>query len=376
MHRAQQQFCLQQQQQHPIWVHQQLDLRTLRCQRARLVLHAVLGSAQAPSYGTCASHGTQQKQQQTLQQQHLPQQQALQQHLPWYNQPHAEQLRDVLKLPPFRFQTLVHQEPAILGFQSDTLALTVDALAAALHTTNRAVISILEERPAMLLTPHQPVEALHQLAHLLQRRSEEAAFLLSPYQQLLALAPQQLQRRVDSLAAVMHWPAEQQGLRRVTAAAGVSFLQLLVAPVQRTKQQLQALATALDANEAACGEYGCRNYCYHVLYLQGFSGRIDVYSLGVAQQLLCMSLSGQLQSDVCFCFASSVGHHALSKTCVPVLRPNSTTPPPACLHCCSPVGSTPAAPTADVTSSATQPAVPTSSSIRCQLQRLPAAATA
>jgi hypothetical protein len=262
MHRAQQQICFQQQ--HPTWMQQQLELRTLRCLRARLVAHAVLGGAQVSSCGTCAGDGTQQKQQQTLQQQHLPQQHMLQQHLPWYNQPHPEQLRDVLKLPPFRFQTLVYQEPAILGFQSDTLSLTIEVLAAALHTTNRAVISILEERPAMLLTPHEPVEVLHQLADLLQRRSEEAAFLLSPYPQLLALAPQQLQRRVDSLAAVMHWPAEQQELRQVTAAAGVSFLQLLVAPGQRTKQQLQALATALDASEAACGEYGpgC-NQCRH-----------------------------------------------------------------------------------------------------------------
>jgi hypothetical protein len=242
MHQAKQRLAQQQQ---PPSLMQQLQLLQLRCQRARLVTHAVLGSGQASPSGTCASHGTQQQQQQQMLQQ---------QHLPWYNQPHPEQLRDVLKLPPFRFQTLVHQEPAILGFQSDTLTLTVEALTAALHTTNRVVVSILEERPAVLLTPHEPVQVLHQLADLLQRRSEEAAFLLSPYPQLLALAPQQLQQRVDSLAAVMHWPAEQQELRQVTAAAGVSFLQLLVAPVQRTKQQLHALATALDASKAACGK--------------------------------------------------------------------------------------------------------------------------
>jgi hypothetical protein len=248
MRQAQQRCCCMQQQHE--WMQQQL---VLRCHRAQVVANAVLRSAQVSSCGGCASQGTQQQQQQ--------QQAQTQQHLPWYNQPHPEQLREVLKLPPFRFQTVIHQEPAILGFQSETLSLTVDALAAALHTTNKAVVGILEERPAMLLTPHEPVKVLHQLADLLQRRSEEAAFLLSPYPQLLALSPQQLQQRIDALAAVMQWPTEEQELRQVTAAAGVSFLQLLVAPVQRTQQQLEALATALGASQAACGKHHACNSC-------------------------------------------------------------------------------------------------------------------
>lgn len=271
------------QQQHE-WMHQQL---VLRCQRAQVVANAVLRSAQVSSCGGCASRGTQQQQQQQKAQ--------TQQHLPWYNQPHPEQLREVLKLPPFRFQTVVKQEPAILGFQSETLSLTVDALAAALHTTNKAVVGIIEERPAMLLTPHEPVEVLRQLAYLLQRRSDEAAFLLSPYPQLLALSPQQLQLRIDALAAVMQWPTKEQELRQVTAAAGVSFLQLLVAPVQRTQQQLEALATALGASQAACALLVQRQP--HLLQMSPAVLRSRLFLLADASGLSCSAFLQQLQPE-------------------------------------------------------------------------------
>lgn len=115
-----------------------------------------------------------------------------QQQLPWYSQPHPEQLREILKLPPYRFQTLIQHEPDILSFQPHTLSVTLEALGAALHANHKAVVGILEERPCLLLHPHEPVEVLHLLAQLLQRSTVQTAFLLAPYPQLLSVAPLQV----------------------------------------------------------------------------------------------------------------------------------------------------------------------------------------
>ncbi|KAF6264491.1 hypothetical protein COO60DRAFT_1457603 [Scenedesmus sp. NREL 46B-D3] len=119
-------------------------------------------------------------------------------------------------------------KPAILGYQSETLALTVEALAAALSTTNRGVVSILEERPAVLLAPHEPVE-------------------------------------------------------------------LLAAPVQRTKQQLEALATALDASQAACASLVQRQP--HLLQMPPTVLRSRLFLLADASGVSCRELLQQLQPE-------------------------------------------------------------------------------
>lgn len=88
------------------------------------------------------------------QEQRQSEQQQAAQDVPWHNMKHPEELREILGLPPFRFQTLIHQEPSILGYQADTLRDTLEALAAALHTNHTTLIRVLEQRPGMLVVEY------------------------------------------------------------------------------------------------------------------------------------------------------------------------------------------------------------------------------
>jgi hypothetical protein len=71
-----------------------------------------------------------------------PQQQQQQQQQCWFQTEQAESLRQVFKLPPYRFQTLVNQEPNIIFYQADTLALTLQALSEALFSSHKAVVQV------------------------------------------------------------------------------------------------------------------------------------------------------------------------------------------------------------------------------------------
>jgi hypothetical protein len=233
------------------------------------------------------------QQQHTKHQQHQQQQRQNEQLLSSSAQ-HAEWLQQVLHLPPHRFQSFIQQAPAIMNFQPHTLQITLEALCEALHMNNQlTLVGIVEQRPTILLAPHEPAITLQQLAQLLGISARHTAALLGKHhaQHLLALSPQQLQQRLQQLAAVMQWgspmddvrqPQQQQQQQQqhfdtvmqwegplhdmqpapapaaaaAAAAAAVvgapAFLQLLAAPVDVTAQQLTALAAALDASEASC----------------------------------------------------------------------------------------------------------------------------
>ncbi|WIA08514.1 hypothetical protein OEZ85_007948 [Tetradesmus obliquus] len=93
----------------------------------------------------------------------------------------------------------------------------------------------------------------------------------------------------------MHWPAEQQELQQVTSAAGVSFLQLLVAPVHRTQQQLEALATALGASQAACALLVQRQP--HLLQMSPAVLRSRLFLLADTSGVSCRDFLQQLQPE-------------------------------------------------------------------------------
>lgn len=76
--------------------------------------------------------------------------------VPWYDNPHSEQLREVLTLPLFRYQTLVQQEPTLLDYRPETLTVTLEALTQALHLNHAAVVQLLERRPGESFITSRP----------------------------------------------------------------------------------------------------------------------------------------------------------------------------------------------------------------------------
>lgn len=133
--------------------------------RARVCSSSTRRASQPASFAACTANAVSQKRtyetQQTpdctassgthvQRQDGLQQQSQHQQGMPWYNHKHPEDLRDILKLPPFRFQTLIQQEPSILDYQADTLAATLRALNEALHINHVTLVRVLEQRPSKL----------------------------------------------------------------------------------------------------------------------------------------------------------------------------------------------------------------------------------
>lgn len=186
---------------------------------------------------------------------------------PWYDQPGPVALRETLQLPSWRFQTLVQQEPRVLSYQPHTLQLTLDALAAGLHSNPKDVVRIIiEQRPALLLQPQEAVQVLQYLARLLNRSPQQTAFLLAPHPQLLSMPLPQLQQHIQDVCAVMHWPnnndltqsalstSSTAAVAAVAAAGPVSFIQLLALPVAHTAAHIQDLRTALDASECVAAQ--------------------------------------------------------------------------------------------------------------------------
>jgi len=195
-------------------------------------------------------HPGQQVSQQQQQQQDHPQQQQY-----WYTAVGPQQLQAALQLPSWRFQSLIQQEPSILAYQPETLQATLQALAAALHLNHKAVVGIIEQRPALLLQPQEAVQVLTYLSHLLGRTTQQTAFLLSPHPQLLAMQPQQLQQHVHQVCEIMHWPPTD--LQQAVAAGAVgpaSLLQLLALPVQQTAGRMQDLSNALSCSLAVTAQ--------------------------------------------------------------------------------------------------------------------------
>eukprot|EP00775_Hariotina_reticulata_P010504 gene10504-10664_t len=240
--------------------------------RCRLSLHATAAAALTPS----DEHS------------HHQQQQC------WFQTEQAESLRQVFNLPPYRFQTLIHQEPTVMSYQVETLALTLQALSEALFSSHKAVVQVIERRPAILLQPAQPRMILQQLAALLDRSPQQTAFLLAPYPHLLALPPQQLQTRINCLCDVLSVP--QQHLQAAIAAAGApSFLHLLALPAQSVAQQLSDLSAALEAAPATSAQLVLVHP--HLLGMSAAVLRSRVFALADAAGLSCRQLMVQLDNQ-------------------------------------------------------------------------------
>jgi hypothetical protein len=173
----------------------------------------------------------------------------------WYDEQGPQQLRAALQLPSWRFQSLIHSEPSILAYQPDTLQLTLQALCAALHLNIKTVVGVIEQRPGLLLQPHEAVQVLQQLSGLLGRTTQQTAFLVQPHPQLLAMPPLQLQQHIQRVCDVMDWPrTDSQPAPAAAARSPASFLQLLAMPVQQTAERIQALSTALDASTSVAAQ--------------------------------------------------------------------------------------------------------------------------
>jgi hypothetical protein len=128
-------------------------------------------------------------------------------------------------------------------------------LCAALHLNSKTVVGIIEQRPGLLLQPHEAVQVLQQLSGLLGRTTQQTAFLIQPHPQLLAMPPLQLQQHIQQVCEVMHWMrTDSQPAPAAAATSPASFLQLLAMPVQRTAEGIQALSTALDTSSSVAAQ--------------------------------------------------------------------------------------------------------------------------
>lgn len=104
-----------------------------------------------------------------------------------------QELQKALRLDACRLDVLVAKAPFLLGFEPETLAVTLDALGEALYTDHRVVVSIIEKRPEILLAPYEPAQVLQQVATVLGTTSRHAGVSLSKHMQVNAIVVGQLQ---------------------------------------------------------------------------------------------------------------------------------------------------------------------------------------